>query len=259
MTDFSIVENRFQEILKQRLSIEIENNPPLFPWETEILEYPTEIYDEVSQPKFSLWFQEIALPIQFPTEVFSELIEACFNMFDSFSPQPIQMVNAVSKIFPGELSFLNDQATILAVAGANRGVETLEKKIALDNNLQDYDNCSKEQKMTFSLLAAQKILNALTLHLSIAQPSITREWELETGKIILKAEYLASSEKIRVEINVSEDGEITWENNSLKCNSLEPIIFDLNQVKTQKIYPIKIQLSDSEKNSLTCAIQIKEF
>ncbi|TAF09903.1 MAG: PatU, partial [Nostocales cyanobacterium] len=34
------VQERFQAVIKRRLQIEIQNHPPLFPWESQIVEYP---------------------------------------------------------------------------------------------------------------------------------------------------------------------------------------------------------------------------
>ena len=39
------VQERFQALLKQRLRLEYENKPPLFPWESEVSEYPAEVAD----------------------------------------------------------------------------------------------------------------------------------------------------------------------------------------------------------------------
>ncbi|MEL7144715.1 MAG: hypothetical protein AAGL08_21240, partial [Cyanobacteria bacterium J06573_11] len=41
------VQERFQSLLKQRLLLEYENNPPLFPWESEVSEYPAEVGESV--------------------------------------------------------------------------------------------------------------------------------------------------------------------------------------------------------------------
>ncbi|MEL6556175.1 MAG: hypothetical protein AAFQ63_22370, partial [Cyanobacteria bacterium J06621_11] len=41
------VQERYHSLLKQRLHSEYEKNPPLFPWETEISEYPAEVADPV--------------------------------------------------------------------------------------------------------------------------------------------------------------------------------------------------------------------
>ena len=41
------VQDRFHNLLKQRLLLEYENKPPLFPWESELGEYPAEVSDTV--------------------------------------------------------------------------------------------------------------------------------------------------------------------------------------------------------------------
>ena len=254
MSDFSIVEDRFHEILKQRLTKEIETNPPLFPWENEIVEYPMDIYDDIA--KVNSWFPELPLPIQLPLKVFSNLLESCLNTIDSFDPQPAKMVKVVSQLFPNNLQFLNNEAGKIAIAGVTRGAATLEKVQDLD--LEDYDHCSLEQKMTISLLVAQQILNNLIINLSQAQSSLEKEWEINAGKIAVKANYLIDSTQIEITVKLPEAGEISWyEDEQIKtinCDSSKTFYF--NNIESEKIYYVNITLCSSTQTALKFGIKI---
>jgi hypothetical protein len=258
MSDLSILENRFQEIMKRRLTLEIERRPPLFPWETEIVEYPT----DNQSPS---WLSRLALPVQLPAQVLSQLIQACSQRLDSFEPHPKKIVQVVSELFPNQLDFLNNQANIMRLAVATRSSATLIKDSSLNSDLEDYEECSLEQKMTLSLLAVEQIFKALILNLSVTKPLINQEWEIETGKILVQGTYFNSNSipQIKVEINVPDQGEITWiyQNQTLKmnCNPSEKVTFYLTEIELEKIYSVKISLFDPAQSSLTFGLKIEEF
>lgn len=259
--DFSILENRFQELIKQRLSLEIERHPPLFPWETEVMEYPAEIYEEVTPSKIPAWLSELVLPVKFPVHILSELVQACSQMIDSLDPQPMQMVKAVSQLFPQDLNFLHQQAGIIAIAGIDRSATTVAPDQELWYDVEDYENCSFEQQMTLSLLAAQQILNALILNLSVEQPFLTKEWETQRGIIFVKADYLIPHQQIRVEIKAPDQGEISWHNQQkmikVNCHESESITFYFTQVQEDQVYTVNVNLFDSSTNFLTFGLKIK--
>ena len=49
------VQNHLQTVLKRRLQSEIDQNPPLFPWESDVQEYPIDI--SVDTP--ALWLAQL--------------------------------------------------------------------------------------------------------------------------------------------------------------------------------------------------------
>jgi len=260
MADFSIVEKRFQDILKHRLSEQIELHPPLFPWETEVIEYPTDFGDEFSGSKVSSWLSQICLPVQLPARMLSQLVCACCEIIDSFDPQPIQMVKVVSQLFPDQFNFLNQQAGLLAVAGVSRGVATFTKEFESIEALDSYENCSIEQQMTLSLLATQQILNALILNLSDEKPFIEKEWETPRGNIFVKAYYLKFNQQIRVEIDLPEQGQISWFDQdkliTIDWDSTENYSFYFTQIQAQKVHSVKINLFDPQENILTFGLKL---
>ncbi|MFB8791129.1 MAG: hypothetical protein U7123_20330 [Potamolinea sp.] len=78
------VQNRFQELLKRRLQVEIELNPPLFPWETEFSDYEPDTSDVVADtwvPPVRLWMPQLSnltLPVSLPETVLAQLLDALY-------------------------------------------------------------------------------------------------------------------------------------------------------------------------------------
>ncbi|NER00615.1 MAG: hypothetical protein F6K30_28630, partial [Cyanothece sp. SIO2G6] len=76
--EMSAVQDRFYAVLKRRLQTEIEQNPPLFPWESEVLEYETEAIATPLVP-VSAWMQRIRarLPVPMSEQVLATLFSQC--------------------------------------------------------------------------------------------------------------------------------------------------------------------------------------
>ena len=68
------VQERFQAVLKRRLQIQIENHPPLFPWEYQLQEYP-DCVDNKTSLKFIP--DKLNLPISIPENIFQVLLTKC--------------------------------------------------------------------------------------------------------------------------------------------------------------------------------------
>ncbi len=98
------VQERFEAILKQRLLLEYEKNPPLFPWESEVGEYPAEITDSVAVAAApSLWNAHVSkLKVSglLPEVLLNRLFERCQAIACSPMKQGVQLVQAVEALFP---------------------------------------------------------------------------------------------------------------------------------------------------------------
>ncbi|MCJ8280251.1 MAG: PatU, partial [Rivularia sp. ALOHA_DT_140] len=75
------VQTRFQAVLKRRLQNQIQDNPPLFPWETQLVDYPDYI-DNSSMSWVPAWGwsaqqSKLSLPIPMPEKVFQQLLARC--------------------------------------------------------------------------------------------------------------------------------------------------------------------------------------
>jgi len=197
------VQERFQSLLKQRLLMEYENNPPLFPWENEVSEYP-DVADSrssecipatsMSAPAMSaLWGKHISslkVPGLLPEPVLSTLFERCQEIARSSSKQGIRLVRAVETLFPEQLDILAPIADMVLVPAYRSDSETQAAVTQeLVNVAGEYDSAKPEQQVALSMLAAQEILSALTLSLSETKPYATKDWVTPVGILKLSATY----------------------------------------------------------------------
>ncbi|BAZ53414.1 hypothetical protein NIES4103_60900 [Nostoc sp. NIES-4103] len=183
------VQERFQAVLKRRLQIQIENHPPLFPWESQIVEYP----DCVEERSLALtpaggWMAQqskLSLPIALPEKVFRELLERCQGLLTSSLPLGAKLVQVVEGFFPNESQTLNDIAG-LVLRSTYRSADTLGM---MPNIQSDYSDLKPRQQMALSLLAAKQMLENLTLPVSPSQPVIEKQWLTSAGSLTLRVEY----------------------------------------------------------------------
>ncbi|MCC5658030.1 PatU [Nostoc sp. XA010] len=180
--------DRFQAVLKNRLQIQAQDHPPLFPWETQLIDYP----DCVDEPSMTLvpawgWMvqqSKLNLPRPLPERVFQQLLEKCQSMVTSSVPLGAKLVQVVENFFPNESQALNDIAG-LVLRSTYRSVSTLN----MPNIQSDYSDLQPRQQMALSLLAAKQLLENLTLPLSAASPVVERQWLTTVGNLNIKVEY----------------------------------------------------------------------
>ncbi|MEL6605024.1 MAG: hypothetical protein AAFP20_17555 [Cyanobacteria bacterium J06614_10] len=235
------VQERFQSLLKQRLLLEYENNPPLFPWESEVSEYPAEVSDSVGAECVpavtipALWGAHVStlkVPSLLPSSVLATLFERCQELARSSSKQGVRLVRAVETLFPGQGDILEPIADMVLVP-AYRSDSATQAAVTqeLVNVAGDYDLAKPEQQIALSMLAAQEILSALTLTLSADSPHVTRDWVTPTGVLKLSAIYDPSQiqGQLSVVAILPEGGEIRLWNGELEKRALrsQPGTLDL--------------------------------
>ncbi|MEH2312476.1 MAG: PatU [Nostoc sp.] len=183
------VQDRFQAVLKRRLQIQVQDHPPLFPWETQLIDYP----DFVDEPSMTLvptwgWMvqqSKLKLPCPLPERVFQQLLEQCQALVTSSVPLGAKLVQVVENFFPNESQALNDIAG-LVLRSTYRSVNTLE---TIPNIQSDYSDLQPRQQMALSLLAAKQLLENLTLPLSATSPVVERQWLTSVGNLNIRVEY----------------------------------------------------------------------
>ncbi|MGB7485448.1 MAG: hypothetical protein WA901_04610, partial [Phormidesmis sp.] len=100
------VQERYHSLLKQRLRLEFENNPPLFPWESEISEYPAEVNDIAGAALVAAsttWITHLgALQVSglLPQPLQAALFIQCQALARLPLKQGIRLVKAVEDLFP---------------------------------------------------------------------------------------------------------------------------------------------------------------
>ena len=224
------VQERFHSLLKQRLRMEYENNLPLFPWETEVGEYPADTADTSGQDLVAatavsaFWSKQVGklkVPGLLPVPVLNALLEQCQALSSSYSKQGVRLVKAVESLFPGQGQMLEPIANMVLVPayrsdGATQAAVTQEL-IAVAG---DYDSAQPEQQIALSMLAAQEILNALTLSVSCEEPEVTRDWVTATGLLQLKAAVCEG--QLKVSAILPEGGSIRLWDSELDKKAQRP-------------------------------------
>ncbi|MHC5725231.1 MAG: PatU [Nostoc sp.] len=205
------VQDRFQAVLKRRLQIQVQDHPPLFPWETHLIEYP-DFIDEPSMTLVPAWGwmvqqSKLNLPRPLPERVFRQLLEQCQALVTSSVPLGAKLVQAVENFFPNDSQALNDIAG-LVLRSTYRSVNTLE---TLPNLQSDYSDLQPRQQMALSLLAAKQLLENLTLPVSATSPVVERQWLTSVGTLNIKVEYqsLGKLTKLLVQAELPVKGTLT--------------------------------------------------
>ncbi|MEH2055740.1 MAG: PatU [Nostoc sp.] len=205
------VQDRFQAVLKSRLQIQAQDHPPLFPWETQLIDYP----DFVDEPSMTLvpswgWMvqqSKLTLPTRLPERVFQQLLEQCQALVTSSVPLGAKLVQVVENFFPNDSQALNDIAG-LVLRSTYRSVNTLETMPTIQS---DYSDLQPRQQMALSLLAAKQLLENLTLPLSATSPVVERQWLTSVGNLNIRVEYqsLGKFAKLLVQAELPVKGTLT--------------------------------------------------
>lgn len=189
------VQERFQALLKQRLLLEYENNPPLFPWETEVGEYPAEVAS-VAPSAVSLWrthVSTLSVTSLLPERLLDNLFERCQDIARSPIKQGVRLVRAVEGFFPDYGDLLEPIANMVLVP-AYRSDRAAQAAVIqeLATAAGGYDLALPEQQIALSMLAAQEILGTLTLCVNADKPQAQRHWVTAWGVLKLSVTYEAN-------------------------------------------------------------------
>ncbi|MEL6815061.1 MAG: hypothetical protein AAFP03_09635 [Cyanobacteria bacterium J06598_3] len=201
------VQERVQSLLKKRLLLEYENNPPLFPWESEVSEYPAEVAEgipvasavaaapAVPLPAVPLWSTHVSalkVPSLLPKALLNSLFERCQALAQTPVKQGVRLVRAVEDLFPEQSDMLEPIANMVLVPAYRSSRAAQDAVIQeLANVAGGYDSALPEQKIALSMLAAQEILGALTFSLDADKPVESRSWVTAGGVLELTATYSA--------------------------------------------------------------------
>ncbi|NJN04403.1 MAG: PatU [Leptolyngbyaceae cyanobacterium SL_1_1] len=201
------MQDRFQALLKRRLQVEIESRPPLFPWETEIQEYPTEALGLSGGTVWLKQLQNLDLPVALPEEVLSALLKKCQAIAQSSLKQGVKLIQAVEPLFPEQPQTLDRIAgMVLANAGAVRSTAAAPPLAELAGG---YEAANPQQQIALAMLAAQELLKTLSLTVSPQNSQRSRQWLTDQGTVQLTATYQSEPAKeLVVQVDLPCGGEI---------------------------------------------------
>lgn len=256
------MQERFHNLLKQRFLSEYENNPPLFPWESEVAEYPADVPDFGATAASSLWDAHVSgLPVPglLPAPLLKALFERCQEIARMPVKQGVRLVRAVEELFPDQLDILEPIADMVLVP-AYRSADAATRD-ALTQELtavaKDYDSAQPEQQVALSMLAAQEILGALTLSLTAEQPSESRLWMTYKGALNLTATYAEGALAVSVTLPTGGQVNLKGEDVEQQAKRSRPGSLDvaLSGLAVGKTYLLEILLAD-EAAPLSFAIHL---
>ena len=285
--DTPVIEDRSQTILKSRLRTEIEHHPPLFPWETEIVDYepetidfsqvqlvPSLLMDRYGSAGIDFWTPQ--LPninglMSLPQEVLGKLLEQCSQAIKSNLREWAKLVDVVEKtLFPGRFQELNEIASSLSLAQAI-GRDPIATELPMSEKAGDLDSpvtyevATPTQQMLMSLLAAQEIIGNLTLELSSSEPYLERQWLTAAGSLSLEIEYYPAPAKVASAIKVGASlpcgGSVSLAGGPSQAQSERSnpgkLTVELSDRHLQENYLLEVRLHSSEQNPLTFAVCVR--
>ncbi|AFZ56157.1 PatU [Anabaena cylindrica FACHB-243] len=264
------VQERFQAVLKRRLQIEIQDHPPLFPWESQLIDYP----EFVEEPSIALvpawgWLAQqskLNLPVTLPDKIFQQLMEKCQLLLTSSLPLGPKLVQAVESFFPEDYQLINDLAG-LVLRSAYRSVDALE---TIPNIQRDYSDLQPRQQMALSLMAAKQLLENLTLPISITNPVIEKQWQTTAGTLSIRVElqFLGKLTKLRIHSELPTQGVLKLRMNGIQgyASSTPEIVaqssvlakpsVELYCERTNQNYTLEVKCPELEQEPLLLAINL---
>jgi hypothetical protein len=282
------VQDRFHALLKRRLQVEIQRNPPLFPWETSITDYETEtpgvVYaasnaaspqaepavaetpapasrPRILTPVWAAQLQNLNLPVPMPEAILAHLLERCQEAVQTSLREGAKLVQAVESLFPGHNQSLNQLAGLVLVSPARSGSQT-RLPVSTANFPSNYEAAVPAQQMVLSLLAAREIINSLTLTLSPTQPTAERQWLTDAGLIKLQTAYDVQphSSRLHVQGELPLGGRLNFRAGDAQATAqrsdagwLSVELFDLTPDQT---YPLDVEFNEPGSNPLTFAVHL---
>lgn len=263
--DIPAVRDRFQAILKRRLQMEMQNKPPLFPWETEISEYESDASDYVApelEDKKYLWIAQIEklrLPVPIPIEVLAQLLDRCQTVVQSSMAEKAKLARVVEAIFPSHSRVLDKFAQ--KVLTLSKSLDKVDFSQTASKFPSTYEAAKQNEQMVLLLLAAQQIFGFLTLGLSPSNQAVEREWLSQVGILILQAEYQVEKgliRSIRIRGFFPCGGSLRLQAGQAQAKSDRPdpgyLSVELFDLEPNQHYPLEVQFHQYRSNSLTFAI-----
>lgn len=251
--DIPTVQDRFKSLLQRKLQSEIQQHPPLFPWEDEMLEYELETPDcgfqlNVPVETWAAQLRNLRLPVPMPEPLLSHLLARCQDAIRLSLREGTQLVKAVEDLFPDQSNAaINDYAR-LVLMGPVRGEAVRE--------ITTYETATPTQQMVLSLLAAREIIGSLTLQVSSDRPVLERQWLTALGVLTLAVEY--RDRALRVSVQLPEGGSVQLYRDEARAIAQRTeagrASVELFDIQPDRTYFLDISLNGLEEHPFTFAV-----
>lgn len=214
------VQARFQTLLKQRFEIEAQRQPPLFPWETAVVEYLDTVPEleaaiALPNPRSNPWLAQLAalaIPTQLPEQVFATLLSHCQRVAQTTAKEGAKLVQAVAALFPEEELALNDFAGLVLRPAARSAHQAPELDL-------DYEAVGRDRQMVLALMAARELLESLTLVIPTDGQGVERQWLTAIGPLTLRANCVHPNGPLDVTMTLPCAGEVTLQGDRARATA----------------------------------------
>ncbi|NER80271.1 MAG: PatU [Leptolyngbya sp. SIO1D8] len=254
------VQDHFQTVLKRRLQIEIDQNPPLFPWESDLQEYPLDIATAASYTWLAQ-LRSLRLPTALPEDVLSNLLSRCQALVSESLQPGIQLVKAVETLFPDHPQAVNQIAGLVLANAAVRSAATRDVEALQAAFPEGYEGANPQQQVTLAMLAAKDILDALIIPVTAKMPPVQREWLTTEGKITLTVRCQDGNPKqINLAVDLPQASQLSLPSlgQTVTQNHAGTINLTLPDPQSGAVYPLEIHFGDLDLMPLTFAIRYME-
>ncbi|MFB2882369.1 hypothetical protein [Floridanema aerugineum] len=263
VADIPAVRDRFQALIKRRIQLELENNPPLFPWETEDWEYEN---DEVASPVAAvgenLWLtqvEKLGIPVSIPPEILLKLFHRSQSVLQSSLAQEAKIVRAVEALFPSHSQLLKNFAD--KIGNFSQNLAFVDFSQVKSQFPLSYEAAKQNERMVLLLLIAKQIFGFLTLALSPTNNLVERQWLCELGMLTLQAEYKLEAQLIksmRIQCLFPCGGILKLQGGQASAQTERPdpgyLSVELFDLAPNQSYPLEVQFHHFANNSLIFAI-----
>ncbi|NEQ46012.1 MAG: hypothetical protein F6K00_21695 [Leptolyngbya sp. SIOISBB] len=250
------VQDHFQTVLKRRLQLEISQNPPRFPWESNVTDYPVELAESSAQP-WMLQLRSLPLPTALPDDILAGLLNRCQELIAESLQPGVQLIKAVENLFPDQPQAMDQIAGLVLANATVRSTATRDVAALKAAFPEGYAGANPQQQVTLTMLAAKEILNTLTLTLTPGTPTQHREWLTAEGNVAMTVHYQAApTEQISLSVNVPCPSQITMPTLGQTVTQTRPGILNLTLPElADGTYPVEICFSDTNTAPLTFALR----
>lgn len=266
------MQQRFYELLKRYLQVEIEQRLPKFPWESEVLEYESEYQSHnssvttgtnTSVPVWALQLHDFNLSSLLPEPLFIVLVQRCQTVITTPCQLGAKLVRVVKEFFPEEVVTLHDLAgRLLIMESATRSGKVANHTHRWANRLAEYELAPRPQQMLMTLMAAHEIITALTITVSIQHPQVRRSWLTTGGVLDIKVNALTSRGKIttlRVAGDFPRGGTLEFGSGdtlgATSCLVAGSLSVERGNITPGEMIPLNVYLPDIDPTGLTLIVE----
>lgn len=268
--DIPAVQERFYTLLKNRLSLEIEQHPPLFPWEDGAFDYQSDASPSMAvatvHASKSLWLAQLRnlmMPVALPEAILGKMLATCETIAQTSLLEGAKLVKVAEEFFPDRFLQLNQLAGVVMMSPVREGYSTLQSRLAdLGSEMPStYEDANSTQQMVLSLLAARELLSAMTLTVTANQPR-TQQWITEIGALTLHLDYRVTDDStaLRIQGQLPCGGSLALISGNVRTLTQRPeagiLSVELADLLPNQLLQLTVQLGNDDRITFAIVPQV---